>query len=114
MGLLCGPGLRASVAVALCAAAAGVGVVTGGCAPRAACPPGRQSMAPRRSIEAVLQDSTERWMALPGVVGTSLGQCQGEPCIKVYVAGTQGPATIPARVEGYRVVVEETGSFEAR
>ena len=38
-----------------------------------------------RSIEAVLREHTDRLMALPGVVGSAQGLCDGEPCIKVLV-----------------------------
>ena len=41
---------------------------------------------PQRSIQEVLKDHTERWMTVPGVVGTAVGECEGEPCLTVYVA----------------------------
>ena len=55
-------------------------------------------------------------MALPGVVGTAIGLCEGERCIKVLVADSN-PATrrrIPDRLEGYRVLVEVTGTITPR
>jgi len=55
-------------------------------------------------------------MALPGVVGTAIGLCDGERCIMVLLAdanpGTK--ARIPARLEGYRVVAEVTGTIRPR
>jgi len=66
-----------------------------------------------RSIDEVLAAHTDSLMALPGVVGTAIGSCGGERCIKVLLADSS-PATmrrIPARLEGYRVVGEVTGTI---
>jgi len=69
-----------------------------------------------RSINEVLAAHTDSLMALPGVVGTAVGLCDGERCIKVLLSDSN-PATksrIPARLEGYRVVVEVTGTITPR
>ncbi|PYP95431.1 MAG: hypothetical protein DMD38_12610 [Gemmatimonadetes bacterium] len=69
-----------------------------------------------RSIDEVLVDHTDSLMAIPGVVGTAVGLCDGERCIKVLLADSN-PETkrkIPARLEGYRVVVEVTGTIRPR
>jgi hypothetical protein len=69
-----------------------------------------------RSINEVLAAHSDSLMALPGVVGTAVGLCDGERCIKVLLAESN-PATksrIPARLEGYRVVVEVTGTIKPR
>jgi hypothetical protein len=66
-------------------------------------------------IEEVLERYTAEWMALPGVVGTALGERNGEPCLKVYVL-RKGPlleARSPKTVEGFAVVLEETGQIGA-
>lgn len=70
---------------------------------------------PAKTIQDVLQEHTEGWMAMPGVVGTALGESEGRPCIKVFVAEkTQELAEkIPGTLEGHRVIVEETGEFRA-
>jgi hypothetical protein len=69
-----------------------------------------------RGIDDVLAAHTAALLALPGVVGTAVGLCDGERCIKVLVAdssaATRGP--IPARLEGYRVVVEVSGTIRPR
>jgi len=69
-----------------------------------------------RSIEEVQEAFTSEWMALPGVIGTGVALCGGEPCIKVFVAGPIEPlqGAIPGEVEGHRVVLETTGRFQAR
>ena len=69
-----------------------------------------------RSIDEVLADHTDSLMAIPGVVGTAVGLCDGERCIKVLLTDSN-PETkrkIPARLEGYRVVVEVTGTIKPR
>ena len=69
-----------------------------------------------RSIEEVQEAFTREWMDLPGVVGTGIGLCEGQPCIKVYVTGPIPPLEdrIPNEVEGHRVTLEQTGQFQAR
>ncbi|MGH8003363.1 MAG: hypothetical protein ACRECJ_01385 [Limisphaerales bacterium] len=68
-----------------------------------------------KSIQQVQEEHTDHLMSLPGVVGTAIGESQGKPCIKVYV--TQNTAEIekgvPDSLEGYPVVIEETGEFKA-
>ncbi len=71
---------------------------------------------PTRSIDEVLAAHTDSLMAIPGVVGTAVGLCDGERCIKVLLADSN-PETkrkIPGRLEGYRVVVEVTGTIRPR
>jgi transposase len=67
-------------------------------------------------IVAVLRQHRDRLMAVPGVVGIGQGEHRARPCIKVFVA-ERTPALarrIPSSLEGYAVVIEETGSLEAR
>ena len=68
-----------------------------------------------RPIREVLTERTVEWMATPGVVGTALGEWEGRPCIKVLVAEmtVELAAKFPTDVEGYPLVVEETGEFRA-
>ena len=68
-----------------------------------------------KSIEAVLKEHTDSLMALPGVVGTGQGLCDGQPCIRVFVV-KRTPALlekIPSTIDGYLVVVDETGVIRA-
>ena len=71
---------------------------------------------PEKSIETVLRAHSDRLMALPGVVGTAQGECEGEPCILILVAEatTELLRRIPSEIEGYPVDVEETGEIQAR
>jgi hypothetical protein len=77
---------------------------------------GRGDTVAARSIDEVLAAHTDSLMALPGVVGTAIALCDGERCIKVFLADSN-PDTrsrIPPRLEGYRVVVEVTGTIRPR
>lgn len=71
---------------------------------------------PARSIDEVLAAHTDSLQSLPGVVGTAIASCEGERCIKVFVADSYpySKARIPHRLEGYRVVVEVTGTIRPR
>jgi hypothetical protein len=77
---------------------------------------GREANVAARSIDDVLAAHTDSLLALPGVVGTAVALCDGERCIKVFLADSN-PDTkgrIPARLEGYRVVVAVTGPIRPR
>ena len=47
---------------------------------------GTERQMQRRTIEEVLKAHTDHLMLIPGVVGTAQGLCEGQPCIKVFVA----------------------------
>jgi hypothetical protein len=68
---------------------------------------------PSRSIEQVLATHTDSLMSLPSVVGTAIGTCEGEPCIRVFVTDSTVASRrmIPTRLDGYPVRVDLTGQF---
>jgi len=68
-----------------------------------------------KAIEEVLKEHTKELMSIPGVVGTGQSLCDGQPCIKVYVVnkGLELEKQIPQTLEGYPVVIEETGEIRA-
>jgi len=70
---------------------------------------------PEKIIEQVLAEHTDEWMAIPGVEGTAIGLFEGKPCIKVFSSrkAEQLRPQIPLAVEGYPVIIEETGIFRA-
>ncbi len=70
---------------------------------------------PDKTIEAVLEENTEALMSIPGVVGTAQGECEGAPCIKVYVTKqtVELLKRIPPTIEGYSVSVQESGPIRA-
>ena len=70
---------------------------------------------PDRPIESVLREYTDRLMAFEGVVGTAQGDCDGKPCIKVFVATKTSALArrIPHVIEGYEVEVIESDEIHA-
>ena len=70
----------------------------------------------RRSIEQVLKDRTNEWMAIADVVGTAIGATSGgEACIKIYTASQPEKVRnkIPQTVENFPVIIEQTGTFRS-
>jgi hypothetical protein len=59
----------------------------------------------QKKIETVLKEHTDSLMAVPGVVGTAIGECAGKPCIKVYVEKKTPELLkqIPSTIDGYTV-----------
>ena len=70
---------------------------------------------PDKTIKRVLQKHTKRLMLLPGVVGVAQGEFENKACIKVYVTGKTQEilGRVPSNLEGYRVIIEESGKFQA-
>lgn len=54
-------------------------------------------------------------MQIPGVVGTAIGLHEGKPCILVMtsVEAEKVRPQIPLNIEGYPVIIENTGEFRA-
>ena len=69
-----------------------------------------------KPIEAVLAAHNDSLMAVPGVVGTAIGRCNGMPCIRVFMrdSASAARARLSDRLEGYTLRVEVTGTFHAR
>ncbi|MGD2174539.1 MAG: hypothetical protein PVJ27_03975 [Candidatus Brocadiaceae bacterium] len=63
----------------------------------------------------VLQEHTDEWMSVPGVVGTAIGEHEGEPAIVVLVAERTERIreAIPSEVDGLPVLIKETGQLRA-
>lgn len=70
---------------------------------------------PNRTIEQVQQEHTDEWMAIPGIEGIGIGLFEDKPCIKIFssVAPEQLRNKIPSIVEGYAVIIEDTGAFHS-
>ena len=75
---------------------------------------GKNPMA-AETIKEVLKKNTKDLMSVHGVVGTGQGLCEGKPCIKVFVIEKTPDLDqkIPKTLDGYPVVVEETGEIKA-
>ena len=85
------------------------------CRPAGTFEPQGTGAMPGKTIEQVQQEHTKAWMAMPGVVGTAIGQSKGKPCILVLTASNteQIRKQIPATVESYPVVVQYVGEIRA-
>jgi hypothetical protein len=67
------------------------------------------------AIAKVLQRHTRQLASLPGVVGVAEGEADGRKCITLYVSEMTSSVVrqIPSEVEGWPVVVRESGDFRA-
>lgn len=76
---------------------------------------GEEPQVPKKTIEEVLKEHTSKLMSLLGVVGTAQGLCNGQPCIKVFVSKKTAELEqrVPKTLDGYPVVIQETGKFKA-
>jgi len=63
------------------------------------------------SIDTVLARHSDEWMAVPGVVGTALGQCGKARCITIFVVerSEEIERRIPASMEGHLVSIVVSG-----
>ena len=70
---------------------------------------------PGKTIEQVLNEKTNEWMAIPGVAGVAIGEFKGKPCIRIFTSTRpqQLRAKIPPTIEGYPVIIEQTGPIRA-
>lgn len=68
------------------------------------------------SINVAQERLTEKFISMPGITGTGIGECDGKPCIKIMIE-KETPSLmeeIPSSFEGFPVVVEETGEIRAQ
>lgn len=102
-----GSGAARNGVVRLCWLVAGCAAVLCGCTA-----PGDDQMQ-EPSVSAALERHSPALIAIPGVVAVGESECDGVPCIKVYVAETTPELRerIPGSLEGFPVVVEESGEI---
>lgn len=84
------------------------------CAGRQEEPP--QMESPNRPIDVVLAEHRDSLMSLPGVVGTAIGLCDGQPCIRVLFrdSAAMSRQSVSPRIEGHVVRAEVSGPVRAR
>ena len=74
---------------------------------------GQQESMTRKDINAVLKDHDKELLAIPGVVGVYVGLLPDDktPCLKVMVVKETEDlkGRIPKSIEGYPVLIEESG-----
>lgn len=77
--------------------------------------PEKGKSMPEKTIEQVLQEKGDQWMAIDGVEGTAIGLFEGKSCIRIFTSVKPQAIRqkIPSSVEGYPVIIEQTGSFRA-
>jgi hypothetical protein len=82
-------------------------------APHTAAGEAAESRMGQSSIQDVLKKKTDVLLSIPGVKGVAIGESEGKPCILVLVdkKDASSVAKIPSQLEGYPVVVEETGAI---
>ena len=75
----------------------------------------KQPWVNKPAIELVKEQHESELMAVEGVVGVGIGECQGKPCIEVYLANESPNVKkqIPARLGGFKVNTKVTGNIEA-
>ena len=80
-----------------------------------ACRYAKGDRVPSKTIEQVLQENTDQWMAIPGVVGTAIGMSKGKPCIRIFTSSNPSGLKdkIPSTVQGYPIFIEHTGEIRA-
>jgi len=69
-----------------------------------------------KTIDAVLAAHNDSLMAVPGVLGTAVGRCDGAPCIRVLVGRVSDEIRrrVPRTLEGYPVHIDVTGTIVPR
>ncbi|HEX2962723.1 MAG TPA: hypothetical protein VHO43_13075 [Ignavibacteriales bacterium] len=68
----------------------------------------------KRSIEEVMNAHTDELMSIPDVNGVYIGELEnGQECITVLVSKKTElhKKKIPTKIEGYPVIIEETGEI---
>lgn len=77
--------------------------------------PRKDSEVSKPAIELVRQQYESELMAVEGVVGVGIGECQQEPCIEVYLTknASKTRQTIPSRLDGFTVKTKVIGRIEA-
>jgi hypothetical protein len=70
---------------------------------------------PPRPLSAVLAEHAPRLMTMEGVVAVAEGEnAAGRPCLKIWATGADRVRKrLPPAIDGYDVVVEESGPIEA-
>ena len=68
-----------------------------------------------KTIKQVLEENTDKWMLIDGVIGTAIGELDDKPCITILVVEKTPEIIekIPSTIEGYPIVIEQSGEIKA-
>ncbi|HET6400862.1 MAG TPA: hypothetical protein VFH95_05620 [Candidatus Kapabacteria bacterium] len=66
-----------------------------------------------KPVSKVLSEHTDTWMNIPGVTGTGETKKDGKPAILILVDSNTDSlrSELPSTVEGYPVIIQETGEI---
>lgn len=75
----------------------------------------KEQLMPEKTIDQVRKEHTDEWMTIPGVEGVAISICDDNPCILILssVKPQKLQDKIPNTIEGYPVIIKETGTFRA-
>ena len=67
----------------------------------------------RDTLDTARQALTDSVIDMPGVTGVGIGECDGRPCLKVFIErrSDELEASIPRSMEGIPVEIEVTGEI---
>ena len=70
---------------------------------------------PEKSIEQVHKEYFQKWISIPGVEGAGIGLENDKPCILVFASVEPELIhdVIPSIIEGYPVIIKQTGKLNA-
>jgi hypothetical protein len=68
-----------------------------------------------RSVEQVFDVHRDSLLSIPGVVGAGIAKLDDKPCIMIMVKqkGQYAEGQLPKELDGYKVIVQETGELKA-
>ena len=68
------------------------------------------------TIDEAERQLSDSLRSVVGVVGTMVGECDGDPCLRVLVAKKTEELTrrIPETFAGFRVMIDESGEISAQ
>ena len=67
----------------------------------------------RDTLDTARQALTDSLIDMPGVTGVGIGECDGHPCLKVFIErrSDELEARIPRSMDGVPVEIEVTGEI---
>lgn len=68
------------------------------------------------AVSIIIQKHSDKWMKISGVEGVGEGLHQEKPCIVIFasVPADDLKIRIPETIDGYPVVIHESGTFATR